>query len=400
MRSKALTAFLMVFACAHLCSGALLTKPTRPAVRDSSRRNVVATPSSIQTSRSRVAHHAARHAAATPATAHRPGRLTTAKWTRAALLSGSAKTRPAVRSAILNHVEARARASYAATKYAPAVADAATINRVHAWELTHRNPPRTTPLPQDETPSSGNTPSPSVLADDAGAPSNLLRTTPELPRIKSIEEEASTPVILPSLYDQRGRLVVPAPLYGSHEVLLHQNQMANRDGLNRVQDNADLLDLRRDHKLVALPVNEGIRVDERLPLNRRYSRPWTADFLTILARNFYASFHEPLQVNSAVRTVDFQRRLLRTNGNAAPATGDTASPHLTGQAVDIGKGGLSRTEIAWMRTYLQPLIEQGKIDVEEEFQQSCFHISVYRSYQTPDRDTVAATHQSLAGRSY
>jgi len=26
------------------------------------------------------------------------------------------------------------------------------------------------------------------------------------------------------------------------------------------------------------------------------------------------------------------------------------------------------------------LIEQGKIDVEEEFQQACFHISVYRNY--------------------
>jgi hypothetical protein len=33
-----------------------------------------------------------------------------------------------------------------------------------------------------------------------------------------------------------------------------------------------------------------------------------------------------------------------------------------------------------MRAYLQPLIGQGKIDVEEEFRQACFHISVYRNY--------------------
>jgi Family of unknown function (DUF5715) len=236
-----------------------------------------------------------------------------------------------------------------------------------------------------------------LLADNAG----LLRTSPELPRIKSIEEEAATPVLLPSLHDSRGRLVVPPPLYGSREVLLHQNQMADHDGLGRVQDDADLLDLRRDKKLVALPINEALRVDDRLPANRRFSRPWTADFLSVLARDYYASFHEPLQVNSAVRTVEFQQRLLRTNGNAAPSVGDTASPHLTGQAVDIAKRGLSLTEIAWMRTYLQPLIDQGKIDVEEEFQQSCFHISVYKSYlpAIPPHVTVAA-RQALPVTAY
>ena len=33
-----------------------------------------------------------------------------------------------------------------------------------------------------------------------------------------------------------------------------------------------------------------------------------------------------------------------------------------------------------MRSYLSPLESAGKIDVEEEFHQSCFHISVYQSY--------------------
>jgi len=168
--------------------------------------------------------------------------------------------------------------------------------------------------------------------------------------------------------------------------------MADRDGLNRVRDEADLLDLRRQHMLVALPENEALRVDERLPEDRRFSRPWTAAFLSVLARDHYAAFQQPLQVDSAVRTVKFQQRLTHSNGNAAPSTGDTASPHLTGQAVDIAKRGLTITEIAWMRAYLQPLIDQGKIDVEEEFQQACFHISVYRSYDpvTSSRITLAA----------
>jgi hypothetical protein len=48
--------------------------------------------------------------------------------------------------------------------------------------------------------------------------------------------------------------------------------------------------------------------------------------------------------------------------------------------VDIAKQGLSRKELAWMRSWLVPLIAADKIDVEEEFQQSCFHITVYKSY--------------------
>ena len=76
----------------------------------------------------------------------------------------------------------------------------------------------------------------------------------------------------------------------------------------------------------------------------------------------------------------FQRHLVLVNGNAAPPTGDVASPHLYGQAIDLAKHGMSVTEIAWMRAWLTPVENDGKIDVEEEFLQSCFHISVYRRY--------------------
>jgi AMMECR1 domain-containing protein len=94
--------------------------------------------------------------------------------------------------------------------------------------------------------------------------------------------------------------------------------------------------------------------------------------------------------------VEFQQHLLHINGNAAPAEGDTASPHLNGQAIDIAKHGLSLTEIAWMRGYLLPLVQEGKVDVEEEFQQSCFHISVYKRYMPSGsgsaQETASARH--------
>jgi Family of unknown function (DUF5715) len=221
--------------------------------------------------------------------------------------------------------------------------------------------------------------------------------TTERPQLESVAEVAATPVILPALYNKRGRLIVPAPLKGSHEILVRQNQVADRDGLDRIRDDDDLLGMRDKNLLVVIPASTALQVDERLPANRRYCRPWAAEFLATMARAHYAQFHTPLQVNSAVRTVEFQQHLLHTNGNAAPAGGETASPHLTGQAIDIAKHGLSLTEIAWMRGYLLPLVQQGKVDVEEEFQQSCFHISVYKKYlpssAAPNR-SIAATHGS------
>ena len=184
------------------------------------------------------------------------------------------------------------------------------------------------------------------------------------------------------------------PLRGSHESLVRQNERAEQDGLLRVKDDDDLLTLRRQGKLVALPELASMHADSRLPANRRYCRTWTGRFLGDLARVHYERFHTPLQINSAVRTIAYQRHLLHINGNAAPAEGDVASPHLTGEAVDIAKKGLTPSEVAWMRAYLLPLQTAGKIDVEEEFQQSCFHISVYKSYMAPHPDVASSPRPS------
>jgi hypothetical protein len=174
-----------------------------------------------------------------------------------------------------------------------------------------------------------------------------------------------------------------APLVGSRESLMRQNERTEADGLTRIEDDAQLNELRREKALVPVPVAMSLRINEGLPQNRRYCRPWTAKFLSDLARAHYARFRRSVQVNSAVRTVEYQRQLIEVNGNAAPADGDIASPHLSGATIDIAKKGLSTSEIAWMRGYLYPLQMAGKLDVEEEFYQSCFHITVYKSYAPP-----------------
>lgn len=178
------------------------------------------------------------------------------------------------------------------------------------------------------------------------------------------------------------RTYVP-PLRGSRESLIRQNERSEAEGLERIEDEADLNDRIARKLLVPLPVSSGLAVNENLPEEFRYCRPWTAHFLADLARAHDAVFHRPVIVSSAVRTVAYQRRLERINGNAAPAVGDVVSPHLTGATIDIAKEGLPRNELAWMRTWLGDLQATGKIDVEEEFHQACFHITVYEGYVPP-----------------
>jgi hypothetical protein len=178
----------------------------------------------------------------------------------------------------------------------------------------------------------------------------------------------------------RFTFIGPAPLRGSRDILVHQNLMADDEGLERIQDADELERLRSSRDLVDFDESRSLHLNAELPGNRRCARPWTVKFAEDLASAFYAKFGQPLQVNSAARSVDYQLRLAHTNGNAAGIDGDVASPHLTGQAIDIGKRGMNRAQLAWMRARLLPLIETGDIDVEEEFRQACFHISVYRSY--------------------
>jgi len=182
---------------------------------------------------------------------------------------------------------------------------------------------------------------------------------------------------------------MPPPLRGSLELLERQDQRLQADGLQRIENEQDLSQRIAHHLLVPIPAVAALAVNPQLLPSHRYCRPWTAQFLTDLSGAYAAAFHSPLELTSAVRPVSYQERLLRINGNAAPAEGDIVSPHVMGATIDIGKKGLSWREIAWMRRRLLALEDAGKIDVEEEFHQSCFHITVYRSYLPASRSMHA-----------
>ena len=166
----------------------------------------------------------------------------------------------------------------------------------------------------------------------------------------------------------------------SRDSLLRQNAEIDRLELPRIQNQAQLDELVSSGDLVALPEGETLRIDPTLTLDRRYCRPWTRDFLQDLSSAYFNEFHNQIQVNSAVRTVQVQKKLRRHNRNAAPEKGETASSHLAGITVDIQRRGMTREQIAWMQDYMMPLKEQGLIEPEEERRQWVFHVAVSGNY--------------------
>ena len=125
--------------------------------------------------------------------------------------------------------------------------------------------------------------------------------------------------------------------------------------------------------------SDALKIAANLPDNRRYCRPWTRDFLEDFSQAFYNEFHQPIQVNSLVRTVEQQHSLRRHNRFAAPEFGDTASTHLTGVTADLSRRGFTKAQYAWVRAYLMPLHEAGLVDPIEE-SQPVLHIVVYDKY--------------------
>jgi hypothetical protein len=166
----------------------------------------------------------------------------------------------------------------------------------------------------------------------------------------------------------------------THDSLLRQNEEIDRLALPRIEDDAQLEELKSSHELVPLEESETLRIEHGLDPSRRYCRPWTRDFVEDLSELYYDRFHDQIQLNSAVRTVKVQKKLRRRNRNAAPAEGETASSHLAGITVDLQRRGLSKDEIRFIEYYLFYLHALGLVEAEEESRHWCFHIMVSERY--------------------
>jgi len=161
---------------------------------------------------------------------------------------------------------------------------------------------------------------------------------------------------------------------------LRQNREIDQDGLERLKNQRELDELVANGELVPVRTGRALIIDPKLDPKRRYCRPWTMDFLSDISEKFYTEFHEPLMVDSAVRTVEYQRKLRRRNKNAAPETGEVASSHLAGLTVDLARRRMSPRQVKWIELQLLVMHAKGWVEVEEEHHQLCFHIMVARSY--------------------
>lgn len=179
----------------------------------------------------------------------------------------------------------------------------------------------------------------------------------------------------------------------SRDSLLRQNQEIDRLELPRIQNQAELDELIARQELVPIVASQTLRFDPRLDPDRRYCRPWTRDFLDDLSAAYYKQFHTSIQVNSAVRTVQVQKKLRRHNRNAAPEKGEIASSHLAGITVDIQRRGMTKQQVAWMEQYLMPLKDEGFVEPEEERHQWVFHVAVSGRYAELRESKLSAGDQ-------
>jgi hypothetical protein len=166
----------------------------------------------------------------------------------------------------------------------------------------------------------------------------------------------------------------------SHDSLLRQNEEIDRLDLPRIQDDDELEALKASGDLVPIKETDSLKIERGLDPSRRYCRPWTRDFVQDLSEVYYGQFHEQIQLNSAVRTVQVQKKLRRHNRNAAPVDGDTASSHLAGITVDLQRRGMTKDQLRFVERYLFYLNAIGLVEPEEERRHWCFHIMVSDRY--------------------
>lgn len=171
-----------------------------------------------------------------------------------------------------------------------------------------------------------------------------------------------------------------------------QNARADAYHLARMRDRAMIAQFFEAGYLVSVPPETRSYYLHGVPAEYSYLRPWAKRFLDQISRDYYATFRAQLRVTSLVRTVSVQRRLARRNFNAAEATGDDRSSHLTGATLDISKHSMSWREKIWLRRELIELENSGYIYAVEEFRQPCFHVMVYPNYRDRERK---ASGQSL-----
>lgn len=160
--------------------------------------------------------------------------------------------------------------------------------------------------------------------------------------------------------------------------MIRQNQEIDNLKLPRIVDESQLKQLISQNELVKIPENGYIRIEEHVKPDHKYVKPWTRNFIVLMADNFYSDNHQLLIIDSAVRTIEQQVKLAKTNRFAAPAYGEITSSHLAGITVDIQKRKYTTKQRRWIVGYLRNMQTQGFVVFSEE--PYCYHVAVLEKF--------------------
>lgn len=133
--------------------------------------------------------------------------------------------------------------------------------------------------------------------------------------------------------------------------------------------------LKKAGYLVRITENVNIKSTEEDPfdMSNAYLAQPAADALDTLACHFKKKFNQKLFLTSALRTVEYQKKLTKKNRNAT----EEGSMHMRGCAFDITYKKLSREKIKWIEAELKKL-KTARIWITKETRGSlCFHIVVF-----------------------
>jgi hypothetical protein len=191
----------------------------------------------------------------------------------------------------------------------------------------------------------------------------------------------SPPISLEAIY----LFDTSASLQGSDFSQRWQNIVANREGLTRFENDAQVHRAIADGTLVLIRPGLHFTVSSRLKNVQRYGLSRVPDFLNRFSSDFSEHFphtDKKIVVSSALRTARQQWQMVHRrhpNRNAADPDpkSEKASSHMTGATIDVLKRGLSQEELNWIRVYLLDLESRGIISATEEFRQPVFHIMVF-----------------------
>lgn len=176
-------------------------------------------------------------------------------------------------------------------------------------------------------------------------------------------------------------------LRGRQSERIAANKILAKNGWVPIPKKSDLAKMIAAGRLVPLPTNEYLNIDEsQIPAHRRVTTPGYARYIL----GFSESLQVHLLYSSGARSAEDQTGIAAGNGNAAPTTGKKVSAHLYPPAIDWAYKDMPIADRVKFAVFLKGEKAKGNVQVAIETNQSCFHV-VYLKEKAAGPPVFSAT---------